>query len=120
GGQPQVLGPAEGADLAVVDRPGEVGEQRVMDVVRAFGADLADVVDHLGDLVPGRHDGQHQRLDRAVGDGERVAGVEQLPAVDEVADVGDARNVRVDHGVQFAVDLHVEAGGGEGVPVPDG
>ena len=55
-----------------------------------------------------------------VGDGEGVAGVEDPAAVDEVADVGDARDVRVDHGVQFAVDLDVEAGGGERVAVADG
>ena len=36
--QPQVLGAAEGADLAVVDRAGEVGEQGVVDVVRALRA----------------------------------------------------------------------------------
>ena len=55
-----------------------------------------------------------------LGDGERVAGVEDATAVHEVADVGDPRDVRVDHGVQLAVDLDVEAGGGERVAVADG
>ncbi|GAA3077254.1 hypothetical protein GCM10020254_21650 [Streptomyces goshikiensis] len=38
----------------------------------------------------------------------------------EVADVGDAGDVRVDHGVQLAVHLDLEPGGGEGVAVTDG
>jgi hypothetical protein len=63
GRQPQVLRAAERADLAVVDRAGEVGEQGVVDVVGALRLDLADVVDDLGDLAPGGHDREHQRLD---------------------------------------------------------
>ena len=106
------------ADLAVVDRAGEVGEQGVVDVDGALRRDLAHVVDDLGDLVPRGVHGQHQRLDRAVRDGEGVARVEDRP-VDEVADVGDPRDVRVDHGVQLAVHLDVEAGRGEGVAVAD-
>lgn len=115
-----MFGAAELTDLAVVDRPGEVGQQGVVDVVGPLRLDLAHVVDDLGDLVPRRHDGEHQRLDRVVGDGEGVAGVEHLAAVDEEPDVGDARDVRVDHRVQFTVDLYVETGGGEGVAVTDG
>src|SRR5690606_30632495 len=117
--QPQVIGAAEGPDLPVVDRAGEVGEQGVVDVVGALGAHLTDVVDDLGDLVPGGHDRRQQRAHGAVGDGRRVTGVEDRAAVHEVADVGDARDVRVDHGVQLAVHRDVKAGGREGVTVPD-
>ncbi len=81
---------------------------------------LADVVDDLGDLVPGSHDREHQRLDRLLGHGEGVALVEDATTVDEIADVRDARDVRVDHGVQFTVHLDVEARGGERVAATDG
>ena len=118
-GEPAVLGAAQLVDHGVVDRPGVVLEQAVVDVDGPLRRDLADVVDDLGDLVPGRVHRQQQRVDGAAGDGERVARVEDR-AVRQVADVGDARDVGVDDGVQLAVHLDVEAGGGEGVALADG
>lgn len=114
-----MVGAAEAADLVVVDRAGEIGEQRVVDVDGAPRLHLAHVVDDFGDLVPGGHHREHQGVHRVVGDGERVARVEER-TVHQEADVGDPRDVRVDHRVQLAVHLYVEARRGEGVAVSDG
>ena len=89
-----------------------------MDGVAAGGGDGAEVVDHVAGLEPGGADRDQQRVDRVLGDGERVAGVEQL-AVDQEAGVHHQRDVGVDERVVHAVDVHVEAGHLERVAVLD-
>ncbi len=99
------------AEAAVVQQP-------VVQREGPGGADGAGVVDHLGLLGPGRVHRQQQRGDLLLGQGQRVAGVEDL-AVDQEPDVEHLRDVRVDHRVPLAVDLDREAGRVEGVAVAD-
>src|ERR1700678_3393983 len=92
--------PGEQAQAVVV-------EDRVVDGVAAGGRDGAEVVDHLPRLQPGGDDGDQEGVDRVFGDGEAVAGVEEL-AVDQEPGVHHERDIRVDQGVVHAVDVHVE------------
>src|SRR5580704_4154564 len=94
--------PGEQAQAVVV-------EDRVVDGVAAGGGDGAEVVDHLPRLQPGGADRDQQGADRILGDGERVAGVEQF-ALDQETGVHDQRDVPVDERVVDAVDVHGEAG----------
>jgi EmrB/QacA subfamily drug resistance transporter len=93
-------------------------EDRVVDAVAAGRGDGAEVIDHLRCLQPRGADGEQERVHRVLGDGEGVAGVEQL-GVDQETGVHHERDVRVDERVVHAVDVHVEAGDLERVAVLD-
>ena len=90
-GVPGPRSPSKPADDA---EPGVV-QQSVVDRVRLVGVHGPHVVDELAVLRPGRVQRQQQRRHRLVRHGQRVAGVEHLPA-DQEADVGDPRDLRVD------------------------
>ena len=96
----------------------ELVHESVVDRVRAGRPHRDGVVDHLADLRPRRHRRHEQGLDRCRRHGERVAGVEHA-VIDQVADVRDDRDERVDHRVLVAEGLDREAGGLERLVRPD-
>ena len=91
---------------AVVDAAGVGVDDRLVDRHRVGRRHRPQIVDGLGDLHPrrGRRGGQH--VDRLAGREQRVAGMHQpgrvLAVADQIRDVVDHRDFRVDHRVPAA------------------
>ena len=79
----------------------ELADARVMDGDRVLRSDGPDEIDRLGQLQPRRLGGHEQRVDRLLGDEQRVPGMVD-PPVHDVAEVGAVRQSAVDEGVTVA------------------
>src|SRR4029453_6335131 len=105
-------------ELAVMERRPRRRQHLLMHWHGHQRPQLAEIVDRLRTLQPWRPGRHREDLDLPARKGERVARVEQPPA-DQVADVGDHRDVWVDDGVIATRHPHADAGDLELVPVVD-